>query len=192
MPRAARLVLPGMPHHVTQRGNRRQPTFFSELDYGLYLRLLRHWCRKSGTSVWAWCLMPNHVHLVLVPTHEDGLRAALAPAHRSYTWEVNQRHGWRGHLWQSRFASFPMEEAHLHACLRYVELNPVRAGLAERAEDWPWSSARSHLGLAADHLTELAPGRERIDDWRALLDAGLDDAERDAIRMAERAGLLLL
>jgi putative transposase len=131
MPRAARLVLPGIPHHVTQRGNRRQPTFFSDADYGLYLRLLRHWCRKSGTSVWAWCLMPNHVHLVLVPTHEDGLRAALAPTHRSYTWEVNQRHGWRGHLWQSRFASFPMEEAHLHACLRYVELNPVRAGLAE-------------------------------------------------------------
>jgi putative transposase len=192
MPRAARLVLPGIAHHVTQRGNRRQPTFFSDADYELYLRLIRHWCRKSGTSVWAWCLMPNHVHLVLVPTHEDGLRAALAPAHRSYTWEVNLRQGWRGHLWQSRFASFPMEEAHLHVCLRYVELNPVRAGLAERPEDWPWSSARTHLGLAADRLTDLAPVLERISDWRAFLDTGLDETERDAIRMAERTGRLLL
>jgi putative transposase len=136
--------------------------------------------------------MPNHVHLVLVPAHEDGLRAALAPAHRSYTSEVNQRQGWRGHLWQGRFASFPMEEAHLHACLRYVELNPVRAGLTERPEDWLWSSARTHLGLAADRLTDLAPVRERVDDWRAFLDAGLDETERDAIRFAERAGRLNL
>jgi putative transposase len=191
MPRAARLVLPGIPHHVTQRGNRRQLTFFSDADYALYLGLLRHWCQKSGTAVWAWCLMPNHVHLVLMPAHEDGLRAALAPAHRAYTCEVNQRQGWRGHLWQSRFASFPMEEAHLHACLRYVELNPVRAGLTDRPEDWRWSSARAHLGLGADRLTDLAPARERIDDWHAFLDAGLADTECEAIRTAERTGLLL-
>ena len=85
MPRAARLGLPGLPHHVTQRGNRRQPTFLCESDYALYLALLRHWCRKSGTAVWAWCLMPNHVHLVVVPEREDGLRAALAPVHTRYT-----------------------------------------------------------------------------------------------------------
>lgn len=85
MPRAARLVLPGLPHHVTQRGNRRQPTFFGDDDYLLYLALLRHGCRKAGTTVWAWCLMPNHVHLILVPADTDGLRAALAPAHTRYT-----------------------------------------------------------------------------------------------------------
>jgi putative transposase len=177
---------------VTQRGNRRQPTFFSDADYGLYLGLLRHWCAKARTSVWAWCLMPNHVHLVLVPASEDGLRAALAPAHRLYTMEVNHRQGWRGHLWQSRFASFPMEEGHLHACLRYVELNPVRAGLAARPEEWRWSSARAHLGLAPDRLTEVAPMRDRIDNWRAFLDAGLDDADHEAIRTAERSGRLLM
>jgi len=192
MPRAARLVLPGMPHHVTQRGNRRQPTFFSDADYALYLGLLRHWCGEAGTAVWAWCLMPNHVHLVLVPADEGGLRAALAPAHRRYSWEINQREGWRGYLWQGRFASFPMEEAHLHCCLRYVELNPVRAGLVERPEQWRWSSARAHLGLGADRLTDLVPARERIDDWRAFLAAGLADEERDAIRAAERRGRLLL
>jgi len=192
MPRIARLVLPGIPHHVTQRGNRRQPTFFGNGDYALYLRLLRHWCEKAGTNVWAWCLMPNHVHLVLVPAREDGLSAALGPAHRRYTWEINQREGWRGFLWQGRFASFPMEEAHLHACLRYVELNPVRAGLVARPEDWRWSSARAHLGLAADALTDLAPTRDRIGDWRAFLDAGLANEARDAIRAAERSGRLRL
>jgi putative transposase len=188
MPRAARLVLPGIPHHVTQRGNRRQQTFFSEADYALYLKLLRFWCGKAGTAIWAWCLMPNHVHLVLVPGRADGLAGALGATHRRYTWEINQREGWRGHLWQSRFASVAMDDAHLHVCLRYVELNPVRAGLAERPEQWRWSSARAHLGLDQDGVTELEPMRARIDDWRALLDSGLGDGERDAIRAGERSG----
>jgi len=191
MPRAARQILPGIAHHVTQRGNRRQPTFFSDADYGLYLGLLRYWCRKSGTALWAWCLMPNHVHLVLVPAHPGGLREALAPAHRRYAWEINQREGWRGHLWQGRFASFPMDEAHLHACLRYVELNPVRAGLVDRPEDWRWSSARAHLGLDGDRA-DMAPVRDRIGDWRGFLDAGLPDSDREAIRIAEWTGRLVL
>lgn len=188
MPRAARLVVPGVPHHVTQRGNRRQQTFFGDDDYALYLRLLRFWCGKAGTAVWAWCLMPNHVHLVLAPARPDGLAAALAPLHRRYTWEINQREGWRGFLWQSRFASCPMDEAHLHACFRYVELNPVRAGLVERPEQWRWSSARAHLGVVADGLTDLAAGSARIEDWRGLLEAGLAEPERAAIRAGERTG----
>ncbi len=191
MPRAARLVVPGIPHHVTQRGNRRQQTFFGDADYALYLRLLRFWSGKAGTAVWAWCLMPNHVHLVLVPSGVDGLAATLAPTHRHYTSAINQREGWRGFLWQSRFASAPMDEAHLQACLRYVELNPVRAGLVERAEQWRWSSARAHLGLASDGITALAPARERVEDWRALLGRGLDEGERDAIRAGERTGRAL-
>jgi putative transposase len=192
MPRAARLVLPGIPHHVTQRGNRKQTVFFSDSDYARYLGLLRHRCAEAGTAVWAWCLMPNHVHLILVPADKDGLRATLAPLHRRYSWEINQRQGWRGFLWQGRFASFPMDEPHVHACLRYVELNPVRARLAGRPEDWRWSSARAHLGLADDRLTELAAGRARVDEWRPFLDAGLGDEEAEAIRAAERSGRLLL
>lgn len=191
MSRAARQVLPGIPHHVTQRGNRRQPTFFQPEDYAFYLRLLRHFSARSGTRVWAWCLMPNHVHLVLVPAQEDGLRATLASTHRVYATEINRREGWTGHLWQSRFASFPMEEAHLHACLRYVELNPVRSGLVPHPEDWPWSSARAHLGLCGDGLTDAAGVRRRIDDWRGFLAAGLGEAERAAIREAERSGRLV-
>ncbi|HEX2764356.1 MAG TPA: transposase [Allosphingosinicella sp.] len=190
MPRAARLVLPGIPHHVTQRGNRRAQTFFRDDDYSLYLSLLRHFCGKSSVSVWAWCLMPNHVHLILVPARADSLAAALSPAHRLYTWEINRREGWTGTLWQGRFSSFPLDEAHLFACLRYVELNPVRAGLVGRPEDWPWSSARGHLGLAPDPLVDAAPARERVDDWRAFLDAGLEPLHHSALRAAERSGRL--
>lgn len=188
MPRTARLVVPEIPHHVTQRGNRCQHTFFGEEDYRRYLKLLHFWCGEAGTRLWAWCLMPNHVHLILVPDRPGGLAAALAPVHRSYTWAVNQREGWRGFLWQSRFGSAPMDEDHLHACFRYVELNPVRAGLVERPEQWRWSSCRAHLGLASDGLTDVAPGRERIPDWRALLDSGLRDSERAALRAGERTG----
>ncbi len=188
MSRAARQVYPDIPHHVTARGARRAPTFFGPDDYIFYLRLLRRGCRKSSTSVWAWCLMPNHLHLILAPSQPDGLRAALAPVQRLYAVEINRRQLWAGHFWQGRFASSPMDEPHLHVCLRYVELNPVRAGLVARAEDWPWSSARAHLGLGDDGLTDLEPARERIADWRALLDAGLDEDEREAIRDAERIG----
>jgi putative transposase len=186
MPRVARFVVPGLPHHVTQRANRRQQVFFSDADYRLYHSLLRSGCTSAGTAIWAWCLMPNHVHLVLVPTAEEGLRAALAGVHWRYANHVNGREDWRGHLWQSRFSSFPMDEAHLHACVRYVELNPVRAGLVARPEDWPWSSARAHLGLGGDGLTVLQPMLDRIEDWGTYLGLGLAKPERDVIRAAER------
>src|SRR5688572_22130025 len=140
MPRLARLVVPGVPHHVTQRGSRRQIVFFSFDDYRSYLRLLGGHCLEAGTAIWAWCLMPNHVHLILVPAGTDGLRAAMAATHRRYTLGINRREDWHGHLWQERFASFPMDEAYLLACARYVELNPVRAGLVARPEQWLWSS----------------------------------------------------
>ena len=106
MARLARVVIPGMPHHVTQRGNRRQPTFFCEDDFGAYVELMGQWCKERGVEVWAYCLMPNHVHLIAVPQSEDSLRRAIGEAHRRYTRGVNFREGWRGHLWQGRFASF--------------------------------------------------------------------------------------
>ena len=191
MARTARLVVPGIPHHVTQRGNRRQPTFFSDSDYARYLALLRHWCAEAGTRIWAWCLMPNHVHLILVPSHEDGLRAALSETHRRYTSLINSREGWSGHLWQSRFSSFPMDGRWLIACARYIELNPVRAGLTKAPEEWPWSSARAHLGLAQDGMTEVAPLLECVPDWRDLLDSGLGEEQRETIRARERSGYAL-
>ena len=152
-------------------------TFFSDEDYQAYIELVAASCKKAGTKVWAYCLMPNHVHLILVPEHEDGLRAALGEAHRRYTRMVNFREGCRGHLWQERFHSFPMDEGHLQACARYVELNPVRAGLVKRAEDWRWSSAAVHLVGEDDSLVTAVPLLERIPDWQAYLARGVKDAE---------------
>ncbi len=102
MARIARVVVPGVPHHVTQRGNRRQKTFFSDEDYEVYIELMAEWCAARGVEVWAYCLMPNHVHLVAVPESEDGLRRAIGEAHRRYSRRVNFREGWRGHLWGGR------------------------------------------------------------------------------------------
>ena len=152
MARLARVVVPELPHHVTQRGNRRQQTFFCDDDYRRYLDLMRQWCTQYQVQIWAYCLMPNHVHLILVPPSEDGLARAVGEAHRRYTRHVNFREGWRGHLWQGRFASFVMDEAYLLAATRYVERNPVRARLVDRAADWPWSSAGVHTGRVVGGL----------------------------------------
>jgi putative transposase len=156
MARIARLVVSAVPHHVTQRGNRRQTVFFGDHDYRAYLALLAEHTRAADVAVWAWCLMPNHVHLMLTPPSPDALRAALAEAHRRYSRMVNFREGWRGYLWQGRFASCPMDEAHALSAARYIELNPVRARLAAQPQDWPWSSARAHLTGTGDGLTAIA------------------------------------
>ena len=144
MPRIARIVAPGRAHHVTQRGNRRMETFFCDEDYQEYLSLLGHWCGEYDVRIWSYCLMPNHVHLILIPSTADGLRRAVAEVHRRYTRMINFREGWRGCLWQGRFASFVMSEQHLMGATHYVERNPVKADLVDRAEDWPWSSAAAH------------------------------------------------
>ena len=115
MGQVARVVVPDYPHHITQRGNRRQQTFFAEEDYRAYLHLMSEWCSKHGVDIWAYCLMPNHVHLIGVPQSIEGLARAIGEAHRRYTRRVNFREGWRGHLWQGRFASYVLDEAHLMA-----------------------------------------------------------------------------
>ena len=188
MARLARVVATGLPHHVTQRGNRRQRVFFDDDDYRVYRALLAEGCRAAGVAVWAYCLMPNHVHLILVPSDPDGLRAALGETHRRYTRHVNLREGWRGYLWQGRFASFPMDEAHLLAGARYVELNPVRARLVRRARDWRWSSARAHLTGRDDGLAVARPLLALAPDWAALLRGGLSADDHEAIRAGERTG----
>lgn len=188
MSRIARAVIPGIPHHVTQRGNRRLETFFSDDDYRLYIATLAGQCHRAGTEIWGYCLMPNHVHLIMVPADVNGLSAALGEAHRSYARAINAREDWRGHLWQERFHSFPMDEAHLAAAARYVELNPVRARLCKRPEDWPWSSARAHMEGRNDGLCSVAPMLERYGDWQALLSAGLDDGDHEAIQRHARSG----
>jgi putative transposase len=182
------MVAPGVPHHVTQRGNRRQTTFFSDADYATCLDLLAEQLAAAAVALWAFCLMPNHVHLILVPKTEDSLAGALGEAHRRYTRRVNSREGWREFLRQGRFASFQLQGDHLLAAARYVELNPVRAKLVARPEDWPWSSARGHLAGRDGRALSVGPLLVAVGDWRAFLDGGLDEEALEALRRHERAG----
>jgi putative transposase len=183
------MVLPGIPHHVTQRGNRRERTFFEDGDYALYLDLLAEGAERAGVEIWAYCLMPNHVHIVAVPRDSDGLARTFRHVHRHYTGYVNARLRVTGHLWQGRFGSVAMDEQHLCAAFRYVALNPVRARLVARAEDWRWSSVRAHLAGRDDHVVKVAPAIERIGDFRAFLAEEFDEAfTYAALRKAETLG----
>ena len=188
MARLARVVVPGVPHHVTQRGNRRQDTFFCDADYVTYKTLMAEWCAKCGVEVWAYCLMTNHVHLILVPSDEGGLARAVGEAHRRYTRHVNRREGWSGYLWQGRFASYPMDDAHLLAAAAYVERNPVKANMTRTADAYPWSSAQAHLVGADDGLVTVAPLLERCADWAALLRQDTDAETLDALRAHNSTG----
>jgi putative transposase len=154
MARLARVVIPGLPHHVTQRGNGRQKIFFGDADYSLYRDLLAESCKAAGVACLAFMLMPNQIHAILVPSDEDGLRAALAPVHRRYAGIVNARRRRTGHFWQGRYGAAVMDEEHLAAAFRYILRNPVSAGLARQPERWRWSSAAAYLKGRADGLTE--------------------------------------
>ncbi|MDQ6965136.1 MAG: transposase [Mariprofundales bacterium] len=173
---------------MTQRGVRRNDVFFCKDDYELYIKLLAKYCHKSGTEIWAYCLMTNHIHLVMVPRTEDGLRASLGETHRRYTQHINQREQCRGHLWQERFHSFPMDEHYLLSAVRYVELNPVHANMVNRPEEFMWSSARAHLTGRDDQLVKVSPMLSRVSDWQAYLASGVDDTTMSALRMHSKTG----
>jgi len=187
MARLARVVVPGIPHHITQRGVRRMDTFFDDEDYETYLSLMHEWCLSAGIEIWAYCLMPNHIHLIAVPDGEASLARGIGEAHRRYTRYINFKKSWKGYLWQGRFASFPMDEDYLLAAARYVELNPVRARMVEKAEDYRWSSARAHLAGLDDGLVKVQPMLERVNNWAELL-AGGDQVLLDEFRKHERTG----
>ena len=189
MARLARLVVPDAPHHVTQRGNRRERTFFEDGDYRFYLDLLAETSAKAGVEVWAYCLMPNHIHAIMTPSDPDGLRRAFAELHRRYTRRINARNQWTGHLWQGRFGSAAMDEQHLLAAARYVALNPVRARLAAKAEDWPWSSVHAHLAGRDDRIVKVAPVLKRVGDFRTFLGQAFDEgAAYGPLRRSETTG----
>ena len=187
MARIARVIAPGYPHHVTQRGNRRQETFFTDADYVAYLELLSEWTRKHKVEIWAYCLMPNHVHLIAVPETQEGLARAIGEAHRRYTRLINFREGWRGHLWQERFASFPMDENYLLAAARYVEMNPVVSGLVDQADKYRWSSARAHMKGKDDILVKASPLLKIAGDWQDFLEYP-DEVVTARLRQHEKTG----
>jgi putative transposase len=189
MARLSRVVIPGVAHHVTQRGNRREPTFFEDGDYRLYLDLLADAARAARVEVWSYCLMPNHVHLIVTPSDADGLWRTFRKVHRHYTGYINARMRTTGHLWQGRYGSVAMDEGHLIAALRYVALNPVRARLVARAGDWPWSSTPALLAGRDDAVVTVAPALSRVGDFAAFLDEDFDEAAAyGPLRKAELVG----
>ena len=187
MARMARIVVPAIPHHVTQRGNRRQKTFFRNSDYYDYLELLKAWSGKSGLSIWGYCLMPNHVHLIVVPKTKESLAAGIGQVHRRYTRMINFREKWRGYLWQGRFASFPMDRYYLLAATKYILMNPVRAKLVKRPEDWRFSSLGAHLTGESGIIAVDGLGKY-VKDWKEFLAESPEKSEMEAIRMHTKTG----
>jgi len=144
---------------------------------------------KFRVETWAYCLMPNHIHLIVVPETKDGLNQVIGEAHGRYTRRINFREGWRGHLWQGRFSSFIMDEIHLLACTRYVELNPVRAGLVKNPEEWHWSSAGPHMKVQDDILVRTKLLLEMVNKpWDDFLDIDAQEPEIELFRKHERTG----
>ena len=185
-------LYPEMPYRVTQRGINRQRVFFSASDHAAYLRLVQQNLAPAETRVLAWCLMTNHVHLVLVPGREDSLEILLRRLHGRYAQMVNARRLRSGHLWQNRFFSCPLSADHLGRVLAYVERNPVRAGLVAEAEQYEWSSAAIHLGVVRDRW-QVADGESwrqqgGVEGWRTLLAAPEDGADLRLLRRCTYAG----
>ncbi|WP_413873562.1 transposase [Desulfobacula sp.] len=179
----ARIVAPGYPHHITQPGNRRQRTFFNESDYSAYIDLMAEWCERCGVEIWGYCLMPNHTHLIARPEKIDSLSSAIGEAHRRYSRMINFREGWRGYLWQGRFSSFVMDEAHLIASIRYIERNPVRAKLVTDPGDYKWSSYNAHLTGKNDKLVKVGPLLQIVHSWKEFVEMPALEVEAESIRM---------
>ncbi len=187
MARIARIVVPGLPHHITQRGVRRMTVFFSDSDRVAYLQFLCEQGERFGVQYLAWCLMDNHIHLIAVPQSESSLAKGVGEAHKQYTRMINFREGWRGYLFQGRFFSCPLEGSYAVAAIRYVLRNPVRAGICQQSWEYSWSSARWMIGLRDDDpLAYNSSLLEEVDDWRSLLEAESDEIEN--VRQHTRTG----
>jgi putative transposase len=179
MPRSARIVIPGLPHHVTQRGNRRQQVFFCDEDYRSYLRFMVSSLEVFSVGLLSYCLMPNHVHLLVVPPSESSLRESVGNAHQSYTRFINNRQSWQGHLWQGRFFSCAVEPSGTPFVARYIELNPVRAGMVDDPRSYPWSSASQACQGGSDGRSGFADIFAPSESWSAFLREGIENQSRD-------------
>ena len=191
MPRIARIVAIGYPHHITQRGNYRQTVFTDNSEYSQYLTWLNEYADKNKLLMLAYCLMPNHVHFVAIPKKEDSLAKTFNTCHMRYSQYFNKRNKIRGHLWQGRFYSCILDERHLYATIRYIESNPVRAKLVKKAENWQWSSTKAHLsknkGKSIFTLADVANYIE-VDDWREYLSQKEDESIIAKIRSNTLSG----
>ena len=188
MARLARVVVPELPHHVIHRGNRRQNVFFRDEDKENYLNILRLQARLFALEVWAYCLMDNHVHLIVVPKDQESLSQAIGETHKLYTRMINFREGWRGSLWEGRFKSMVMDERYVRAAVRYVERNPVRAKVVKKAEEYPWSSAGFRVKKQENPLLSDFYLLEEISDWSQYLGEEEDKEQFGRMRLQSLSG----
>jgi len=189
MCRIARAVVPGYPHHVLQRGNYRQAVFEEDADYRRYLDMLGECVAKFGLSVWAYCLMSDHVHYVCVPRDANSLAKTLNTLHMRYSHYFNDKKGRHGQLWQGRFYSTILDDRHALEAMRNDETNPVRWGLVVDATAYPWSSARAHALAASDPvLQDDCAIMQGAGDWKSYLSAAGDGELVENIRRNMRTG----
>ena len=193
MPRLARAVFVNVPHHITQRGNRREDVFFTDEDRLVYLGWLKDYSHRYQVDILAYCLMTNHVHLVAVPIEAEGLSQVLKPLHMRYAQRLNREKGWKGHVWQGRYFSSPLDGAYLWTAIRYVECNPVRARMVRKAERYAWSSAAYHCGETDDMVVTKKPKWQKrfaqIGDWSAWLSEVEEPEKLDILRRNIDKGL---
>lgn len=188
MARISRIVVPGFPHHVTQRGVRSMDVFHSDEDRHAYLCFLSEEAARFGMDILTWCLMTNHVHFIVVPQSETSLARGFGEAHRRYTRMKNFSQGVRGYLFQGRFGSCVLDQQHLLAAARYVAWNPVAAGMVKTPWEYPWSSIRFHGGLVDhDPLVKDRTLLGLIKDWGEFLSSE-ERAESELLRRATRTG----
>ncbi len=196
MSRRPRIVIPGIPLHIIQRGNNRNPCFFERNNYLVYLAMLLKAGANAGCSVHAYVLMTNHVHLLVSPQHENSPAEMMKLVGSSYVPYINRMHGRFGTLWQGRYRScLVQDERYFLICQRYIELNPVRAGLVRNPLDYEWSSYRANAhGERSDivkphenYRSLSVDQEERERRYRALFDEALPERELEHLRYATRA-----
>jgi putative transposase len=188
MPRIARVIAPDFPHHIVQRGNRSQNVFFVKKDYIEYLQLLHTHAKRFKTNILAYCLMPNHVHIIAVPEQKESLAQAIGETHRKYTRIINERHNWRGYLWQGRFSSYVLDEPYLLAAARYILLNPVKAGIVKCPQDYQWSSIKHHLKKEKSPIINDIFLTDIISDWEEFLQQKVNENDIKLFKLHERTG----
>ncbi len=184
-----RITVPGLPHHVIQRGLQGRQTFLNENDYSVYLKIMAECCLRYDVEIWTYCLMPDHIHLIAIPKEKKSLSNCLRVAHGRYTRYINRRTGSNGQFWQGRYASHLLDEQYLIACARYIEINPVKREYVDQPEDWPWSSAQAHITGSNDSLVLVKPLLERVErKWQDFLSETRSAEEADLFYLHEKSG----
>jgi putative transposase len=191
MPRIARTVITNVPYHISQRGNHRQDVFYTLQDRQRYLELLSQYASSNSLDIVAYCLMTNHIHLVAIPRRPDSMSRTVQTVHMRHTQAINLEKQWSGHLWHSRYFSTALDDRYFVQAIRYVEQNPVRAGLVRNAVDYPWSSAGFHCGMTdKSDILHVAKNLDEIfDGWESFLNEIPDKEVIEILRRRTMTGI---